>query len=215
MIHVSSYIKKNNKFQELCSPYLDCKLNTKDESFNSKFKKFVALLAKEDASFNDNSLIIIYKNLDNVIKSINDKDIFIEFKNIMKKISNTGELGKLIYDNYKIENMAISNQDEFKIFIVNNEKFHDLENRIYYSINKCNSILNVESFTDYDYILNDLSNLKIELSEYNNSDNVDYIKIDKLNNIIDNSIAKLKEKSLEKENSIKYNNIILKLAEEV
>ena len=175
MIHVSSYIKKNNKFQELSSPYLNCKIHTKNESFNSNFKKFVALLAKEDASFSDKSLIVIYKKLDIIIKSIKDKDIFIEFKNIMKKISNTGELGKIIYDNYKIENMAISTQNE--IFIVNNDEFHDLENRIYYLINKCNSLLKIESFNDYKYMLNDLYNLKNELSEYDNSDNVDYIVV--------------------------------------
>lgn len=213
MIHVSSYIKKNNKFQELSSPYLNCKIHTKNESFNSNFKKFVALLAKEDASFNDKSLIVIYKKLDIIIKSIKDKDIFIEFKNIMKKISNTGELGKIIYDNYKIENMAISTQNE--IFIVNNDEFHDLENRIYYLINKCNSLLKIESFNDYKYMLNDLYNLKNELSEYDNSDNVDYIVVNKLNDSIDNIINRLKDRCFEKENEIRYNNIILKLAEEV
>lgn len=213
MIHVSSYIKKNNKFQELSSPYLNCKIHTKNESFNSNFKKFVALLAKEDASFSDKSLIVIYKKLDIIIKSIKDKDIFIEFKNIMKKISNTGELGKIIYDNYKIENMAISAQNE--IFIVNNDEFHDLENRIYYLINKCNSLLKIESFNDYKYMLNDLYNLKNELSEYDNSDNVDYIVVNKLNDSIDNIINRLKDRCFEKENEIRYNNIILKLAEEV
>lgn len=213
MIHVSSYIKKNNKFQELSSPYLNCKIHTKNESFNSNFKKFVALLAKEDASFSDKSLIVIYKKLDIIIKSIKDKDIFIEFKNIMKKISNTGELGKIIYDNYKIENMAISTQNE--IFIVNNDEFHDLENRIYYLINKCNSLLKIESFNDYKYMLNDLYNLKNELSEYDNSDNVDYIVVNKLNDSIDNIINRLKDRCFEKENEIRYNNIILKLAEEV
>ncbi len=213
MIHVSSYIKKNNKFQELSSPYLNCKIHTNDESFNSNFKKFVALLAKEDASFNDKSLIVIYKKLDIIIKSIKDKDIFIEFKNTMKKISATGELGKVIYDNYKIEKMAISEQNE--IFIVNNDKFHDLENRIYYSINKCNNILSIDSFDDYDYMLNDLYSLKNELSKYNSSDNVDCFLVNKLNDSIDSSIKKLKDKNFERENEIKYNNILFNILEEV
>ena len=213
MIHVSSYIKRNNKFQELSSPYLNCKIHTKDESFNSNFKKFVALLAKEDALFNDKSLIVIYKKLDIIIKSIKDKDIFIEFKNTMKKISATGELGKVIYDNYKIEKMAISEQNE--IFIVNNDKFHDLENRIYYSINKCNNILSIASFDDYDYMLNDLYSLKNELSKYNSSDNVACFLVNKLNDSIDSSIKKLKDKSIERENEIKYNNILFNILEEV
>lgn len=215
MIHVSSYIKRNNKFQELCSPYLDCKLNTNDESFNSKFKKFVALLAREDASYTDNSLIAIYKKLDEVIKSINSKDIFIEFKITMKKIYNIGELGKLVYDSYKIGNMAISKQDDFKIFIVNNEEFHDLENRIYYLINKCNKILNEKSFSDYIFIINDLSKLKLELSDYNDSDNVDYLKINELDESINKCINNLKQKVSEKENDIKYNSVSFKLQEEV
>ena len=213
MIHVSSYIKKNNKFQELSSPYLDCKLNTKDESFNSKFKKFVALLAREDASYNDNSLVIINKKIDDVIKSIKDETIFIEFKNTMKKISNIGDLGKLVYDNYKIENMAISTQNE--IFIVNNDKFYDLENRVNYLINKSISILNIESFNDYDFILNDLSNIKIELLEYNDVDNVDYIKISRLKESIDKCINDLKQKAEERDNIVEYNNILLKLLEEL
>ena len=213
MIHVSSYIKKNNKFQELSSPYLDCKLNTKDESFNSKFKKFVALLAREDASYNDNSLVIINKKIDDVIKSIKDETIFIEFKNTMKKISNIGDLGKLVYDNYKIENMAISTQNE--IFIVNNDKFYDLENRANYLINKSKSILNIESFNDYDFILNDLSNIKLELSEYTDLDNVDHIKITILKENIDKCINSLKQKVVEKDNIVNYNNILLKLLEEV
>lgn len=214
MKSVSEFIKKSDRFQELSSPYLECKVNTNDETFNKSYKKFIVELAREDASYKgEESNVNVYKKLDQVIESIHNEEIFRIFKTKMKELSKMGEFSKLVYDNYNIKNMAITNNPEFKIFIENNPKFHDLKNRIYYTLNKVERLLVKNFFTDYVVLLRELTNLKIELSEYKESDDVDISKVNSLNERIQINIDKVNSKIYEQAQTKIYNNIVLELAQ--